>query len=65
MREREASRAVSQLITDGSALGLACVSSETIGCPGRRMGAALCTGSRGQAGGVGGWRFHVISGRVQ
>jgi hypothetical protein len=26
---------------------------------------ALCTGSRGQAGGVGGWLVHAISGRVQ
>jgi hypothetical protein len=38
---------------------------DVIGRRGRRLGTALCTGSRGQAGGVGGWLVHTILGRVQ
>jgi hypothetical protein len=38
---------------------------DAIGHRGRRLGTTLCTGSRGQAGGVGGWLVHMIPGRVQ
>jgi hypothetical protein len=38
---------------------------DAIGRRGRRLGTALCTGSRGQAGGVGGWLVHAIPGQVQ